>query len=250
MPTIEQARTWYPNDLVHGFDHVLRVYHLAEYIANIEGADLEIVQAAVLLHDVESDQLTVVSNQFLDSDQRVVSSEKEDRLEGAASTDIGDQFMDDPKKRLKKRKDHHISAAEFAAEVLRGEGWDEARISAVCHCIRAHRFRDDREAPQTLEAQVVFDADKLDAIGATGVARALAYATHAGQPAYAMPSEHFIKTGSKEPGEPHSAYHEHIFKLSKIKDRLYTPTARLMAEERHRFMSEYFERLGEECSGT
>ena len=52
MPTIEQARAWYPiNDPVHGFDHVLRVYRLAERLAAAEGAELEIVRAAVLLHD-------------------------------------------------------------------------------------------------------------------------------------------------------------------------------------------------------
>ena len=56
MPTIEQARLWYPaNDAVHGFDHVLRVYRLAEYLSISEGADLEIVRAAVLLHDVQDE---------------------------------------------------------------------------------------------------------------------------------------------------------------------------------------------------
>lgn len=220
MPTIEQARTWYPDDLVHGFDHVLRVYHLAEHIAKIEGADIEIVRAAVLLHDVESNQLTVNSGQLINSEQE---------------------------NNQHKRKDHHLSAAEFATQVLLIEGWEEARISEVCHCIRAHRFRDQREPPQTLEAQVVFDADKLDAIGATGVARAIAYATRADQPAFALPSEHFIKSGTLETGEHHSAYHEHLFKLVKIKDRLFTPTGRSIAEERHRFMCAYFDRLAEEC---
>jgi hypothetical protein len=44
MPTIEQARTWYPtSDPVHGFDHVLRVYYMAERLALAEDADLEIV---------------------------------------------------------------------------------------------------------------------------------------------------------------------------------------------------------------
>lgn len=231
MPTIEQARNWYPADPVHGFDHVLRVYHLAEQLARQEGADVEIVRAAALLHDVESGQLSAVSSQ-----------NKADELSNDLSEVNGKQENNPAK-----RKDHHLSAAEFAADVLRAEGWDEASISAVCHCIRAHRFRDAREAPQTLEAQVLFDADKLDAIGATGVARAIAYATQAGMPAYAKPSAQFIATGKKEPDEPHSAYHEYLFKLIKIKDRLYTPAGRRMAEERHRFMCAYFECLAQEC---
>ncbi|MBN1537569.1 MAG: HD domain-containing protein [Anaerolineales bacterium] len=227
MPTIEQARTWYPYDPVHGFDHVLRVYSLAEKLAQEEGADLEIVRAAVLFHDVESYQPSAISPQLKEGKQRVVRSEGEYKPG--------------------KRKNHHLSAAEFAAQSLRLEGWEEKRIEAVCHCIRAHRFRDQREQPQTIEAQVVFDADKLDAIGATGVARAIAYATRAEMPAYTAPSKQFIQTGKLEPGEPHSAYHEHIYKLLKIKDRLFTPAGRRMAEERHRFMCEYFDRLAEEC---
>ena len=209
MPTIEQSRQWYPaDDPVHGFEHVLRVLRLAEQIAQAEGADMEIVRAAVLLHDAAAD--------LTGSDQPSA------------------------------RRAHHLSSAGFARQVLSAEGWSEARIAAVQHCIRAHRFRDDTARPQSLEAQVLFDADKLDAIGASGVARAVAYAARLGQPAYAAPSARFIESGQLQPGEPHSAYHEYIFKLRKLKDRLHTPTARRMAEERHRLMADFFERLRQE----
>ena len=211
MPTIEKARSWYPKtDPVHGFDHVLRVYHLAERLAMSEGADLEIVRAAVLLHDAESS--------------------------GSGDTNT-------------ERKVHHQAAADFAHHILKAEGWPEARIAAVQHCIRAHRFRDDSEQPQTLEAQILFDADKLDAIGAIGVARAIAYAARDGQPAFSPPSERFLKTGQKEPGEGHSSYHEFIYKLQKLKDRMYTPSGRVLAEERNRFMSEFYQRLQAELHG-
>lgn len=211
MPTIEQARSWYPNtDPVHGFDHVLRVYHLAERLAISEGADLEIVRAAVLLHDVEG------------------------------SSTAGNHV---------ERKVHHHAAADFAQQILRAEGWPEERIAAVQHCIRSHRFRDDNEQPQTLEAQILFDADKLDAIGAIGVARAIAYAARDGQPAFSQPSEQFLETGEKEPGEGHSSYHEFIFKLQKLKERMYTPSGRLLAEDRNRFMSEFYQRLQAELHG-
>ena len=57
MPTIESARTWYPEvDPVHGFDHILRVYRMVGKLATAEGADLEIVQAAALLHDAQGSQ--------------------------------------------------------------------------------------------------------------------------------------------------------------------------------------------------
>lgn len=213
MPDIETARGWYPvDDPVHGFDHVLRVLHMAERLAHQEGADLEVVRAAVLLHD-------------------------------AVDPDAAEQGSDEL------RLEHHYASARFARKVLLGEGCPEDRITAVEHCIRAHRFRDDRDQPETLEAQVLFDADKLDAIGAIGVARAVAYAAGKNQPAYAEPSEQFRQTGKLEPGEPHSAYHELVFKLAKLKDRLFTQSARQVAEERHQYMVGFFERLKNEIDG-
>ena len=211
MPTIEEARKWYKtSEPVHGFDHVLRVYKLASKLAQMEGADLEIVQAAALLHDA--------------------GNEGNPELDGTT------------------RSEHHQESAEFAGKVLLNEGWAPGRIAAVQHCIKAHRFRNERFQPETIEAKVLFDADKLDAIGAIGVARAVAYAARANQPIYAEPSHSFISGGRKIPGENHSAYHEYLFKLSKIKDRLFTSSGRRIAEERNRFMDEFFRRLQAEIA--
>jgi uncharacterized protein len=211
MPTLEQARRWYPaHDPVHGFDHVLRVYRMAERLALAEGADPEVVRAAVLLHDAQDSQAG------------------------------GDE------QQAEKRGNHHVRSAEFAARVLAAEGWPLERIAAVQHCIQAHRFRDDSTAPQTLEAQVLFDADKLDAIGAIGVVRAVAFSVSSGNPVYYPVSDVFLKTGQLQSGEIHSAYHEYLFKLVKLKDRLFTPTARSLAEARHARMVEFFEGLAAE----
>lgn len=203
MPTIEEAEAWYRDaDAVHGFEHVLRVYRLAERLTEKEGADIEIVRAAALLHD-------------------------------ARGSSVGDRG---------EREGHHETSARFAAEVLTAEGWPQERIEAVQHCIRAHRFRSSK-TPETIEAQVLFDADKLDAIGATGAVRAVAYAILHGQPPYAQPSEKFLEKFEREADEPHSAYHEYLFKLSKIKDRLYTRTGKEWAERRHQFLVGFFEQL-------
>jgi uncharacterized protein len=208
MVSPEIIRGYYPaSDPVHGFDHVMRVYHLAVRIAAAEGADLEIVSAAALLHDASQAQ-------------------HEDLRQG-----------------------HQHSAAELAAGLLIDAGWSQERIEAVAHCIRSHRFRDQSEEPATLEAQVLFDADKLDAIGAIGVARAIAYAVSNGQPVYQAPSRLFIETGRREPEEAHSAYHEYIFKLINLKDKIYTPAGRSISTERHRFMAAYFEKLAKEAVG-
>ena len=208
MPTIEQARAWYTDsDPVHDFEHVLRVYRMAERLAEAEGADLEIVRAAALLHDAEG---TMPGNES--------------------------------------RVNHHHASAEFAAQVLAQEGWDAERIAAVQHCIRAHRYR-GTETPLTLEARILFDADKLDVLGAIGVARVIGYATLAKTPWYVPPSQQFLDTGREVEGEAHSAYHEHLFKLRKVRDRMFTATARAIAEERLQYLDDYFERLIDEWNG-
>ena len=198
MPTIEQARAYYTDDdPVHGFSHVLRVYRLCEKIGKEEEADLKILRAAALLHDVEGD------------------------------VDV--------------RKNHHLAAADFAEKILIKEGWQGSEIQAVQHCIRAHRFRNREEEPNTLEAKVLFDADKIDAIGAVGIARAVSYAVRAGMDVYAPPSEHYLSTGELAPGESQSVSHEYLFKLRHLKDRMFTKTGRSLAEERHDLMVKFFD---------
>jgi len=202
MPSLEQAKNWYPvNDPVHGYDHIVRVYRLADRLAQAEGADLEIVHAAAILHDAEGP------------------------LTGG------------------KRTEHHIASADFARQILEAETWPDDRIAAVQHCIRAHRFRDDREQPQTIEAQVLFDADKLDAIGAIGAVRAIAYAVLDQQDLFTQPSERFLTTGEKENCEAHTPYHEHLFKLSKLKDRMFTKTGKGYAQARHDYLEGFFTQL-------
>lgn len=210
MPTIEQARSCYTDeDPVHDFDHILRVYKMAEKLAAIEGADIEIVRAAALLHDAS----------------------------GSSQHDI------------EKRAKHQHASAEFAAEILSAEGWTEARIGQVQHCIRAHRFRDNAETPQTIEAKIIFDADKLDAIGAVGIARVIAFSARTPRPFYAKPSEQFLCSGELMDGEQHTSYHEYLFKLSRIKNRMLTDSGRKIAGERHQYLDDFFHRLIAEWNG-
>ncbi len=210
--TIEEAREWYRNaDPIHDFEHVLRVLRIAERLARAEGADIDIVRAAAWLHDSR----------------------------GSAPGGEGSS-----------RADHHLTSAQFAGDVLTEKGWPADRIRAVQHCIRAHRFRGNHEQPETIEAKVLFDADKLDVLGAIGVARTIAYAALDGQPAYAEPSALFLETGQKQPAEPHSSYHEFVFKLRKVKNRLFTSSGRQMADARHDFMVSFYQQLQEEVRGN
>lgn len=210
-PSIEDARAWYTSaDLAHDFEHVSRVLKMALRIARQENADLEIVHAAALLHDSRG---------------------------AKPGTDGGE------------RLGHHLASARFAGEVLIQAGWDRQRVEAVRHCIRAHRYRHDGEQPQTLEAKCVFDADKLDVLGALGVARTIAYAARAGETFFAEPSRQFLETGQRLQGEPYSAYHEYLYKLRHIKDRLYTETGKALASQRDAFLNQFFEQLRAEWRG-
>jgi len=209
--TVEEARVWYQNaDPVHDFEHVLRVYRIAERLAEAEGADLEVVRAAALLHD---------------------SRGSAPGLEGEA------------------RAEHHTASAEFAGDVLVNKHWPEDKINAVQDCIRAHRFRGDEDAPETIEAKVLFDADKLDVLGAIGVARTIAYGALDGQPAYVEPSDQFIQTGVTTPGETYSSYHEFLFKLRNVKNRMFTPSGKALADARHAFLLQFYEELKAEVRG-
>lgn len=215
MITVEFAHTLYSAkaDSAHDFDHVLRVLKLAEKIAQAEGANAEIVRTAALLHDVGLE-------------------------EGRAG--------------------HETSAANRAREILRDfapqpaspDAYGDDFINAVAHAIESHRFRSG-PTPQTLEAKVLFDADKLDAIGAIGVARAFAFGGHCGQRLWAEVSPDYVDhiDGAEADPREHTPVHEFHIKLSKIKDRMLTATGKRLAEERQAFMVAFYERLDEEVKG-
>ncbi len=133
--------------------------------------------------------------------------------------------------------------AERARHILAGYPAD--KVEAVAQAIASHRFRDE-VVPDTLEAEVLYDADKLDAIGATGIARAYALAGRRGQRLWAR-----TPTGSltESQSADYTPVHEFTFKLSQLKGALFTTTARRIAEERHCYMVEFFARLEEEVQG-
>ncbi len=144
--------------------------------------------------------------------------------------------------------DHAKVAAARAEAFLRGE--DPAWVAAVVHAIAAHRFRTD-PPPASLEARVLFDADKLDAIGAIGVARAFAYGGAHNQRLWAPLDSVDLARWDAEGDDPaqHTPVHEFVVKLSRLKERLYTPTGRAIAEERHRYMEAFYRRLDAEVEG-
>jgi len=116
---------------------------------------------------------------------------------------------------------HAKRSAEIAERLLRELGCPEDRIQRVVEAIRTHSFSAG-ETPRSLEARILSDADKLDAIGAVGVARC------------------FTEGGLRRRDLPASIYHFYE-KLLRLRSVLYTPEARQLAERRHRFLEMFLQ---------
>lgn len=150
-------------------------------------------------------------------------------------------------------KDHPDSArsgeecAEHAALVLRAEGWLPSRIDAIAYCIRVHGFSRGI-VPDTLEARVLQDADRLDAIGAIGVARCFATAT-AMKSAFYHPDDPFGRSGRALDDRRFAVDHFYR-KLLVIEERLHTAAARALAAPRTRFMREFLAQIEREIGAV
>ena len=189
----------------HDWEHTQRVGRLCDRIGRTEGADMEVLLVAALLHD------------------------------------IGRGYQDASSGKVC----HARKGAELAQPIVAALPLSQSRKQNIIHCIRSHRFRGS-QVPATAEAKVLFDADKLDAIGAVGVARAYLFAGEVGARLH-NPDLDLENTTSYSRDD--TGYREYQFKLKKIKDRIMTATGRQLAWERHEFMVHFFNRFLEEYKG-
>ncbi len=121
---------------------------------------------------------------------------------------------------------HEEEGAKIAVSFLSSIQYEPALIPGITHAIRTHRYRSDKW-PKTPEAKILSDADKLDAMGATGIART------------------FMRAGEHH-GEMQDAI-DHIHeKLLKLNDHLYTKTATDIAQQRHELLVYFIRNLEEE----
>lgn len=140
---------------------------------------------------------------------------------------------------------HAEVGAKLAKEILEKNRFSQNFIQNVTHCIETHRFRKNN-VPESLEAKILFDADKLDSIGAIGIGRAFIWSGEVGGRVH---NKNADLRPEAEYGKEDTAYREFLFKLIKIKDRILTKTGKKIAKERHDFMVEFFERLNNEVDG-
>jgi len=149
--------------------------------------------------------------------------------------DIGRSYQDSSRGSIC----HAEKGAELAHNLLEGYPIAPDKKDNIIHCIRTHRYRNSH-VPATLEARVLFDADKLDAIGAVGIARAYLFAGEVGAMLHNpdIPPEDALPYSLNDTG-----HREYRVKLSRIRERMLTGEGRRMAEERHAFMEAFFERF-------
>ena len=188
----------------HDWNHVQRVRNVALQIARKEGADLQVVELAALLHDVN-----------------------DPKLSAANATKRGTVPLSGSDPSLQRRVNEILDHMGFSGPA--GE-----------------------EHSPSLEHAVVLDADRLDAIGAMGIARAFSYGGSRNRPMHDPnePPDLAMDKAAYRASTSTTVNHFHE-KLLLLKDRMLTQTGKELAEERHRFMETYLAKFLEEWgSGT
>ena len=193
----------------HDWDHTQRVRFLALRLAAAEGADALIVEVGALLHDI------------------------------GRPAELADQG----------RTCHAALGGRLARDVLVALGVESSPfVTAVVDCVRCHRHRrrDADASPETLEAKVVYDADKLDSMGAIGIGRSFHFAGRIGARVHNTAAE---ALGDQSYGREDSAYREYLVKLRFLKDKMMTASGARLATRRHHVMAEFFAELDREVRG-
>ena len=204
--TIEYVKDVFATDFSgHDFFHTMRVYQMATKIAVEEKADLQIVQLAALLHDVDDRKLSPET------------CENKDR----------------------------------AVAYMRSKGLSEDTIVRVKDIIGEVSFVGmDSVVPKTLEGKCVQDADRLDALGAMGIARAFAYGGNHNRVMYDPEIPPALNMGKEEYQNHVSTTVNHFYeKLFLLKDMMNTESAKTVAEHRERYMRKYIDEFMDEWNG-
>lgn len=189
----------------HDFFHTLRVYKTAARIAELENADLLIVQLAALLHDV--DDIKLSPDTYLNKDK--------------------------------------------AVGFLQKHGVSETTIKTIVTIIDEVSFKGtDSVTPETIEGKCVQDADRLDAMGAIGIARAFAYGGNHNRIIYDPEIKPTMNMNADKYQNHISTTINHFYeKLFLLKDLMNTDTAKEIAEQRESYMRAYISEFLDEWDG-
>jgi len=177
-------------DDIHGFSHVMRVLNLCLEIGKKLGANLHVLENAVLLHDI--------------------GRENEEQ-------DINN-------------RNHAEISAEMSLDFIKSQGFQisQDELDNIIHCIKAHSFS-NKTIPRTLEAKILSDVDKLDALGAIGLYRTIGF------------------TIKKQGGIEQVIEHLEN-KILKLRDQLYLEESRKIADERKPIIANFYHKLKQESN--
>lgn len=142
---------------------------------------------------------------------------------------------------------HAAIGAKKAYDFLIKNHFDPSFAAKVSYCIKCHRFRGDN-SPQSIEAKILFDADKLDVTGAIGIARTLFYKGQVSEPLYTLDSSGQVSTG--ENTTTPSFFQEYKFKLEKIYDKFYTGHGSQLARQRQKAAADFYNSIVKEVTDT
>ncbi len=144
---------------------------------------------------------------------------------------------------------HAEKGAELAKKLLMKYKFDQEKMKNIIHCVKTHRFRKSN-SPETLEAKVLFDADKLDSIGAIGIARNFFFAGNAKLNFYTG-NEKKLNGDYKDYAytDEDTAILEYHKKLKTIYRKILTKGGKEIARERQKYMDDFFRRFEKETRG-
>ncbi len=184
----------------HALDHAWRVFALGLRLADAEGADPAVVGAAVLVHDLHRS--------------------------------MGEGYT------------HPEESLPRVRDLLDAAGVPDEQVPEVCHCVAVHDgygfdYGPECDDPETVEAEVLRDADNLDAIGAVGLARTFAYGGARGTP---------IGRPGDGPGDGTTVGHFRE-KLLRLGEDMHTDLGRELAAEWTAVLESFLERFAAEWQG-
>lgn len=202
----------------HNLDHVMRVYNICLTLAKGEKINHEVLEAATLLHDI------------------------------GGAREAADKSG---------KTDHAIESSKMAEAILEEVGFSKKEIKHIQECIISHRFK-NKKKPKSIEAKLLFDADKLDGLGAIGVARSFVWIGKNNAHIYKKVPD--LKRYAEEnlcgridgiiqDKSKHSPQIEYETKLKYIIQRLNTKKAKEIARERLKYFKEFLTRLEKEIQG-
>ena len=142
---------------------------------------------------------------------------------------------------------HAMAGAQKAHTFLTENGFDSEFAEKIRHCIQAHRYRENNQ-PQTLEAKILFDADKLDVVGATGIARTLLYKGKIGEALYSLSEDGSVSDGTGDVTP--SFFQEYKYKLENLYSKFYTKKAAQLAKQRQAAAADFYNNLYKEVKDS